>query len=157
MDRATFLLCAGLLCGAALLGCPAKPSPEPPPTTTTTTLAPTPDPACYAPTPGPAGDYVGVPTLPPEHLEAMIEAREAIGRHRCWPSDPGVPLELLAAWLRAQGLCAVRNEDRVLVDRSDAYTEEWHMARWSEGPYRGCWTSMERAYIGTLAWIGAAE
>jgi hypothetical protein len=159
---ASSLLVALLATAGLIATCGPAPPPAPPPTTTTTTQPAEPEPPCsrpgdVAPVPGPAGDYVGVLTRPPEHLEAMIAGREAIGRYRCWPSDPGVPLELLAAWLRTQGRCAARDKDRVFAWRSDKLAEEWHMARWDVGEYRGCWTSMDRAYLGTLAWIGAAR
>jgi hypothetical protein len=153
MTRPTLLLVAGLLCGAALLGygCPTS-SPTPPPTTTTT-LAPTPPPLCFAPTPGAAGDYAGVETRPAIHTDAVLAAREAIGRYTCWPQRPDTGLELMAAKLREGGLCAVKSEDRVIVgSRSDGLFEEWHLVRYDTG----CWASAARAYKGTLAW-GAAK
>jgi len=157
VTRATFLLCAGLLCGAALLGCPSQPPPPtpppPPPPTTSTTTATTVPAECFAPLPGPAGDYVGVATLPPEHLSAILEARDWIGRYTCWKDSPDTPLFRMAAELRDMDLCAVKSEDRVIIQRSDGDYEEWHLVRYDTG----CWASAERAYKGTLRWIGAAQ
>lgn len=133
----------------ALVGWCGPEEPTPPTTTTTTTtLAP----ACSAPEPGPAGDYVGVETRPPENEEVIVAAREKIDRYRCWPEDPNIPLLLLMKELQLRGFCVVRSEDRLIVGRTDKLYEEWRPVRWDVGPYLGCWSSMARAYKGTLAW-----
>lgn len=154
MTRFTFLLCAGLLCGAALLGfgCPVAPAPIPEPTPTATPEpTPTPEPLCFAPLPGPAGDYVPVETLPSERLETVLELERRIGWQHCWKGNEDAGLEALAAALREWHLCAVKHEDRVLIERTDHLYEEMHAVAYTTG----CWTSFP--YKGTLAFIGAAE
>lgn len=135
---------------------PAVPQETPPPvtTTTTTTLAPAP---CFAPSPGATGDYVGIDWQPPVYLDIITEEREKIGRYTCWPGHEDVPLEMMAAALRERGLCAVKNEDRIMVQRPDFLYEEWGLVRYDDTQYKGCWRSLERAYRGTLAFIGAAQ
>jgi hypothetical protein len=126
------------------VGCEPVPPQPPPPTTTTTTLYP----ACYAPVPGPAGDYVPAPWQAPRHLQAVLDAEARIGAG-CWPHEEDIPLEFLAVELRTAGLCAVRNEDRVLVSRPDGLYEEHHVIAYTTG----CWAKYP--YRGILRWDGA--
>ena len=153
--RRAAALGAGLLCVGAVLAlpfaaCRPAPAPTPGPTPTAST-EPTPDPSCYAPTPGPAGDYVPVTWRPSETLWAVIAAREVINPNGCWPHEEDVPLEALAAELRRLGHCAVKDEDRVMIMRADGLFEEQHAIAYTTG----CWAKYP--YKGTLAWIGAAQ
>lgn len=139
-----------LLFAALLLGCPAQP--PAPPVTTTTTLAPAPE-LCFAPVPSSAGDYVGVEPRTTELLATVLLIRDEIGRYDCWPDYEDVPLEMAASGFRRAGMCAIKEGDRVIVQRTDGFYEEWHLIRYDTG----CWASAERAYKGTLAFIGAAK
>lgn len=155
MNRPTFLLCAGLLCGAALLGfgCGPAPAPTPPPTTTTTTLAPTPDPLCFAPVPGPAGDYVPAVWRAPEHLETLIALRDAVGG--CSPADPfGKLLNTQLRLQRDYHLCVgIHEGEALLIQESDGLYGQYYAVTMPTG----CFATRDRMFKGVLAWIGAAE
>lgn len=140
-----YLLAAGLLCGAALLACGPQP-PEPPPVTTTTTTT---LPICYAPIPGPGGDYVPDTWAMPLYLDVALEVEQEIGP-TCYPGREDIGLELLAAELRKRGLCASHDVDRVLVMRDEVRAEELHAISYATG----CWASAARQYLGVLRWVG---
>lgn len=157
MNRATFLLCGGLLCGATLLGltsgCPNPPPPSPPPVTTTTTTVPSPDDPCVdlvAPLPGPLGDYAPAVWRAPEHLEDLIDLRDTVGG--CDPDDPYGKLENTSLRLRRDyGLCSVWKEETLLIQRSDDpyLFEEYYAVNLRTG----CFATRDRMYKGVLAWI----
>lgn len=149
IDRKGLWICLAVLGLCALVGFSCSPNGQVPPVTTTTTITPAPSPMpCFAPKPGPDGDYVGAAWQPSVHLWAVLDVREAIGRYTCWPKHEDVGLELLASNLRAKGLCATKDEDRVLVAVNETIVEEMHALRYDTG----CWASGERIYKGRLAW-----
>lgn len=146
IDRATFLLCAGLLCGAALLGCPSQPPPPP---------APTPE-LCldgFAPVSGPDGDYVPAVWRAPEHLETLIALRDLVGG--CSPTDPYGKLENTALRLRRDyGLCVgIHEGEALLIQESDGLFGQYYVVNMRTG----CFATRDRMFKGVLAFIGAAQ
>jgi hypothetical protein len=75
-----------------------------------------------------------------------MEAESEIGS--VCGSVPENSLEILASHLRDKNLCASKWSDAVVILRPDGLWEEWHAVAYTTG----CWTSMDRAYIGS--WVG---
>lgn len=147
----TFLLAGGLLCGAAVIGCPRPtPTPTPPPPTTTTTTMPS---LCYAPVPGKDGDYVPAIWRESEHLETVIALRDEVGG--CSPDDPYAKLLNTALRLRRDyKLCVgIHEGEALLIEGSDNLYEQIYAVNMRTG----CFATRDRMYKGVLAWIGAAK
>lgn len=83
--------------------------------------------------------------MPPQHLDTVAAARDEVGD--VCGSEPETSLERMARALTLDhGLCAVRLDDAVFVQRTDDehLWEEYHAVSY----LTGCWTIQERMYRG---------